>query len=186
MLQHAEAERVRLFGVHSGQLALQAVALLKHQIFAQHDAHQRADRVEGLADVEAQRGAIAVANHRAIGIGGGFQKAQADGDSENGREEHGIGGHMRGGIEQHAAADIERQPHQDRQLIARSADHQRGRNGNEKVAAVKGALHQRAGEVAERKNAFELGDQDVVQARGAAPQREEAREQNELEQRRFI
>ncbi len=63
MFEHAQTEGMQLLRVHGGHLAVQAVALLKHQIFAQHDAHQCANRIKRLADIEPQRGVFTTANH---------------------------------------------------------------------------------------------------------------------------
>ena len=52
-----------LFSVHARHLFFQAVAFGEDQIFTQQDARRRTYRIEGLADVEAQRGIGFGANH---------------------------------------------------------------------------------------------------------------------------
>lgn len=162
---------------------MHALTFLEDQVLAEQDAADSADRLERLADVEAQRRMFLRSEHRAVGIGRRLEETEADGDGKDRNKEHRVRRHVRSREEQAAAGNIEAEAREDGRLIGRLADDDGSRDGDQEVPAVEGALHKGTREVAEREDALELRDQDIVEARGRRPEREETREQDKLENR---
>ena len=166
-----------------GQAAVQGLAVSEDEVLAQHRTCQEPQGREGLGDVEPQRRGALGPDHRGVGIGGGLQEGQAHRDGEQGRQEHRVGGHVRGREEQRAAHDVNDQADEQPRLVAGAPDDPRGGDGDEEVAAVEGRLDEGRGEIRQGEDGLELGDEDVVEARGGAPHGEADRQQDVLEHR---
>ena len=123
VFQHQNFKIMNLLGIHPGHLFFQTFAIGKDQIFTQQNTGCRANRIKGLADVQAQRGMAFRADHRTVGVRCRLEKAQADGDRENRGQEHGVGCHVRSREKERTADDIKRQPRENSDLIAGVFNH---------------------------------------------------------------
>ncbi len=185
-LDHRQLVHMRLGGRHRRELRMRGVALLEDQEAAHVDAGHRAERVEGLRDVQAARAGLARAHQRRIGIRGRLEEGQAGGDHEQRHQEHAVFGRRGGREEQQAAGGVEQQADQDGGLVAEFLHHRGGRDRQEEVAEIEGRLHEGRFEIGQEEGLLELRDQHVVEVGGGAPQREQAAQQREREQGRAI
>ena len=129
---------------------------------------------------------VARAHQRRIRVRRGFEERQAGRDHEQRDEEHPVLRHRRGREEQQAAGRVEQQADEDRRLVAEFLHDGRGRNREEEVAEIERGLHECRFEIGQEERLLELRDQYVVQVRGGAPQREQAAQQREREERRAV
>ena len=82
------AERLGGFGVGSAQFLHFGVqvGILEHEVLAEQNAGEQAERVHGLGHVETQRAQALRAEQCSVGVGRGLQEAQVDGLDEDGEQ----------------------------------------------------------------------------------------------------
>ncbi len=89
-------------------------------------------------------------------------------------EKQRIGAQGRGGVEEKRAESVQAEPDEQRRLVAETPHAEARGNGEQEVAAVKGALNEAGPEVRELKGILELLDENVVEVIGDAPKEKEA------------
>ncbi len=105
-------------------------------------AYQRAERIEGLRQVEPEGGVFFIAQYGHQRIGRGFQKSQPGGDDKQGREEPVILADFRRRIKQEGAEREKTQAGDDHGLVTKLAHEKTGRQGQQEIAHIEGGLHQ--------------------------------------------
>ena len=128
---------------------------------------------------------VARGYQRRIRVRRGFEERQAGRDHEQRDEEHPVLRHRRGRKNSRQPV-VEQQADEDRRLVAEFLHDGRGRNREEEVAEIERGLHECRFEIGQEERLLELRDQYVVQVRGGAPQREQAAQQREREERRAV
>ena len=93
-LQHRFRELALFIACKRAHLFVQRLAFCKNQIFAEKDTENRANRIEGLRNIQTQRRLVFRANHRRISIAGRFQERKSHGNGKQGDEKDGIGRHV--------------------------------------------------------------------------------------------
>ncbi len=154
------------------------------EVAADHHAGDRAQRVEGLGQVQPPRRALGRPQHGHQRIGRGFEEGEAAGDHEQRAQEEAVDPRLGRGEEQQRAHAVKHQPQHHRRLVAPTLCEGRRGEGEDEVAEIEGRLDQAGLEVAERERLAEMGDQHVVEIVRHAPQEEQADDQNHGEDRR--
>src|SRR6185437_3520941 len=139
----------------------------------------RAQRVEGLSEVEPPLGALGRAEHGDEGVGGSLEKREAARDHEERKEEEAIRAQVGGRVEEKGAQREERQPDDDARLVPVAAHEEPRGDREQEVAEIKRGLHQTGLEVRELERLLELADQDIVEIVGDPPEEKETDDEHE-------
>ena len=149
----------------------------------QRTTNQRAEElpqaVERLRQIQASLGSGGFTQHGGIGVGGGFQAAQAAGDHKQREEEKLEALRCSGGHKQQGAGGIEAQAQQDAGLVAVPVHQQAGGQGDQEISAEVGALQQARLRLADVQGFLEVLVEYIEQAIGQAPEKEQAGDQDQ-------
>ena len=157
------------------------IVFAEHQLLADQYAKNDPQRVEDLRKVDALGGGFQRPQQAGVGIGGGFQERQPGGDHSQAGQEGAVGHDLRCRDKQETAESVQAQADHDRHLVRVAFDHRRGGQSHHEVAEEEDRLHQRGLGIRQIEPLLELGDQDVVQVAGHAPQGEQAADQHQLQ-----
>src|SRR5271157_2729859 len=146
---------------------------------ADQDPGDRAQRVEGLREIETPFRTLGISQLCNERIGGSFQKRKTAGNHEKRHEEKKVLSAQRCRPEQETSQSVQEQPSHKTRFVPESAHQQSRGDGQQKVPQVESRLHQPRLEPVNRKRLHELPDQDIVQIIGNSPQKEQRRHQNE-------
>ena len=117
--------------------------------------------------------------HSGIGVGGGFQAAQAAGNHKQREQEKLKTLRRSGGHKQQGASGVEAQAQQDAGLVAVPVHQQTGGQGYQKIRAKVGALQQARLRLADVQGFLEVLVEYIEQAIGQAPEKEQAGDQDQ-------
>ena len=134
----------------------------------------RAERVEGLRQVQTARGTLCGPDDGHQRVGGGLEERKPTRDDEQRAQEEPIGAQRRGRVEEEGAGGIQEEADEESRLVAEAPHTEARRNREQEIAGVEGALHEAGAEVRQLEDFLELLDEDVVEVVGDAPQKEEA------------
>jgi len=139
----------------------------------QHGPQQRryrgTQRVESLGQVEAAGRGMRRPQPGNVGVGRNLQDGDAGCQHEQGRQKSRIGQHGRSRVKQQAADAGNAQPGHDAALVTQRMHQATGRQRDDKVGGKETELDQGGLHVTQRKHAFQVRNQDVVQRGNQAP-----------------
>ena len=140
---------------------------------AQQGAQCRAQRVEGLRQVQPARGRLRPAQQRHIGIGRHLQQRDARGQHEQRAQEQRIGVQALGRTEHQAAHRGDAQPGDDAALVAQALQQPARRHRDQEIGREEAELDQHRLHIAQREHRLQVRDEDVVQRGDQTPHEEQ-------------
>ena len=126
-----------------------------------------------MGEIQPPRGGFIGSQREDVGVRGGFQKRQAAGHDEIGREKKAKLPRAAGRDEEQATYRIQREACEDSAFVGESPDEKRSRKRHDTIAPVKSRLHQRAFKMRQEQHIFERRDHGVRDVVGKAPKTEE-------------
>jgi hypothetical protein len=151
------------------------------QLAAEHDAGDRAERVERLCEIQPAFRPRRIAERGDQGVGRCLEKRQPAGDDEERAEEEAVGPRLCRRVEEERAHAIEDEPGDHRGLVAKRLGEARRRKSKGEIADIEGGLHQSRLKIAEHERLLELRDQHIVEAVGEPPEEKQAGDEQQRE-----
>ena len=145
----------------------------KNDDAAEFGRQRGAERVEGLGEIQpARRGALR-SKQTHVRVGRDLQQRDAACEYEKAGEEHAVGRHCGGRIEQERAKAGNDKADDDAVLVADRGDDASRRQRHDEIGAEEGELHQHDLRVVKRKQRLQVRDENVVEDGEKAPHEED-------------
>nr|GFD06473.1 hypothetical protein [Tanacetum cinerariifolium] len=176
--QHPANNQVgQLHGAHVDGGGRGGVAKLRQAAQDESAAQQRgqrgAQRVEGLRERKARRGRLGRPQDGHVGVGRHLQQRDARGQHKQRPQKQPVGPLRGGRIKQEGAHGRHHKAQQHALFVAQARHQLAGRNTHQKVRPEKAQVNQVGLRKGQLKNGLQIGNQNVVETRDEAPQKEQ-------------
>ena len=160
-----------ILGMQRALFAAEGFDLEFTQYVVRGDEHagERADRVEGLREIEAPRRRFRMPHRQDIRIGSDLEQRQSAGEHAKRREEKVELGIDARRDEERGTDRVQREPGQDAGFVGEAADEDRRGQRHDAVAEIERELHQAAFRVRDEEDVLECPDQRIGDVVGETP-----------------